>query len=299
MSEILTFGNEILSLNGESLAYVGEPPIPQYTMRVRYAQGVTPSFRKGSGTLVDSSNNIWDLTYDEGDLPNWSYMFENDTDLVEVISANLSDVDSLLGTFAGCSNLVKVGLFDTSHIRDMRSTFRWCNSLTEVPLFDLSNATTCERMFYLDESITYFPTFDTSNVVSFQSMFTGTKCTSYPNLNTSNGQIFSNMFQECSNMTQFPNIDTSNATDITLIASQCNSLISVPDLNVTNVTKCIQAFYGCRNVYSGSLNLYNKLSSNGKVTEYSSTFENCGRDTVSGRAELAQIPTSWGGDLAE
>ena len=30
-------------------------------------------------------------------------------------------------------------------------------------------------------------------------------------------------------------------------------------------------------------------------TSYTDTFKNCGRDTTTGAAELAQIPESWGG----
>jgi hypothetical protein len=50
------------------------------------------------------------------------------------------------------------------------------------------------------------------------------------------------------------------------------------------------------NVESGALALYQQAGSQATPpSSYSNCFAGCGRDTVTGAAELAQIPTDWGG----
>lgn len=41
-----------------------EPTLPPYTIRLKYAEGTTPTFNYGTGTLVDAEENVWDLTYE-------------------------------------------------------------------------------------------------------------------------------------------------------------------------------------------------------------------------------------------
>jgi len=55
-----------------------------------------------------------------------------------------------------------------------------------------------------------------------------------------------------------------------------------------------KTFYGCVNVESGALALYQQASTqtNPPTNNYQ-TFTNCGSNTVTGVAELAQIPSSW------
>lgn len=47
---------------------------------------------------------------------------------------------------------------------------------------------------------------------------------------------------------------------------------------------------------SGAWLTYNKAVN--RAGSHASTFKNCGKNTVSGTAELAQIPTSWGGTMS-
>lgn len=44
---------------------------------------------------------------------------------------------------------------------------------------------------------------------------------------------------------------------------------------------------------SGALAFYNKVKS---VSKHTNTFTSCGINTVSGNADLDQIPTAWGGN---
>jgi len=50
----------------------------------------------------------------------------------------------------------------------------------------------------------------------------------------------------------------------------------------------------CRNVQSGALALYNQASTQANPpTNHTLAFQNCGVDTQTGAAELAQIPSDW------
>lgn len=78
--------------------------------------------------------------------------------------------------------------------------------------------------------------------------------------------------------------------------SQCQSLTSMPILNGLVKVNNVQGMFAySRNIETGILDMYNTLNALGTVTEHSGAFGDCGADTVTGAAELAQIPSSWGG----
>jgi hypothetical protein len=53
-------------------------------------------------------------------------------------------------------------------------------------------------------------------------------------------------------------------------------------------------FAGCSNVQSGALALYQQASSQATPpSTHIATFRGCGSNTVTGAAELAQIPSNW------
>jgi len=73
-----------------------------------------------------------------------------------------------------------------------------------------------------------------------------------------------------------------------------NVLSHIPDFNFTALTNASNLFRYCTKVESGALALYTRLNNLGaQITNHSRTFMNCGSDTVTGAAELAQIPSSW------
>ena len=92
-------------------------------------------------------------------------------------------------------------------------------------------------------------------------------------------------------------LDLHSATNISHLLYSATSLISPLDITLSGaVSYCDSAFYNCKKVSSGALALYNSLSSQSALpTNYSGTFTNCGANTTTGAAELAQIPSSWGG----
>lgn len=108
-----------------------------------------------------------------------------------------------------------------------------------------------------------------------------------------------NMQQMYSNLTALETVEmgnTSNVTNIMAMFNGCSSLKAIPDFDVSSVTDCGATFTNCKKVESGALNMYQKLSALSPLPTYNrGTFLDCGSDTVTGAAELAQIPSSWGG----
>lgn len=91
-------------------------------------------------------------------------------------------------------------------------------------------------------------------------------------------------------------LDSSYATAMNAAFMNSSSLIKLYPDNyiVSNLTTVGGMFYGCTNVESGIIGTYNKFAALGaQVTNHDDCFENCGSNTVTGAAELAQIPSDW------
>ena len=204
---MFTKNGNILKINGSWLNPSNSPVppgpvLPDNTIRLKFIDGVTPRFPKGTPIQVSSSPNVWDLTYEYSD---WSNLLAySNSDLLEVIDANTSNVTEMSSMFSYCVNLTHVPLFDTSNVTSMFDMFSRCSSLTHIPLFNTSKVTNMESMFW-----------------------------------------------------------------------------------------------NCYNVESGALDLYLQASTQTNPPwNHSNCFHNCGSQTITGSAELSQIPSSWGGNGA-
>ena len=115
--------------------------------------------------------------------------------------------------------------------------------------------------------------------------------------NTSGVEEMSDMFEDHRSLTTVALFDTSDVTDMSQMFMNCRALTSIPLFNTSSVDNMEYMFYYCKNVQSGALALYQQASTQTTPpTNHRSTFANCGADTVTGAAELAQIPTDWGGE---
>ena len=104
------------------------------------------------------------------------------------------------------------------------------------------------------------------------------------------------MFRECTRLNNVALFDSSSATNMNYMLHNCTPLISVPLFDTSNAKYVIRMVSKCVNVQSGALALYQQLSSQANPpTQYSNAFADCGKNTITGSAELAQIPSSWGG----
>jgi len=78
----------------------------------------------------------------------------------------------------------------------------------------------------------------------------------------------------------------------------CTSLTEFSTIQCSNVSTVGGMFQGCTEVTDGALAQYTWfINNNNNITNHSSTFSDCGSDTQTGVAELAQIPVGWGGTL--
>ena len=300
--KIYTFNDKVLTRNTKWLKEYEQPTpptpptpsLPPYTIRLKFTEGVTPEFSNGTLTQVSSSPNIWDLTYENSD---WSYLCESQEYLVEVISANTTGVTDTSGMFRYCTALTSISLFDTSSVTNMERMFASC-ALTSIPLLDTSSVTNMTSMFEDSSSLTTVPLINTSNVTNMSSMFGGCAAlTTVPLFNTSKVTNMLNMLSNCSSLTTISLFDTSNVTEMRYMCLNCTSLTVIPLFDTSKVDNIESMFQGCVNVQSGALALYQQASArtDPPLYNYLDAFKNCGSNTVTGAAELAQIPTSWGG----
>lgn len=81
--------------------------------------------------------------------------------------------------------------------------------------------------------------------------------------------------------------------------ANCTSLVSIVTIQTPNTLLNVGGcFSGCTEMTGGTLGQYNYWSTyNTSISNHSGTFTNAGANTVTGLAELDQIPTGWGGNL--
>lgn len=104
------------------------------------------------------------------------------------------------------------------------------------------------------------------------------------------------MFTYCFSLATVPLFDTTSVTNMYGMFESCKSLTAIPLFNTSKVTNMSSAFESCSNVETGALALYQQASTQATPpTNHTNTFYYCGSNTTTGAAELAQIPSSWGG----
>ena len=241
--------------------------LPPYTLRLKFSNGYNPTSRSGTWSQVSSSPNVWDWTYENS---SWYNSFLDETNLIEVLGGNTTNVSDMSRLFEGCSNLTTVNVFDVHNVTNTRRMFMNCSSLTSVPLLNGSNVTDMYRMFYGCTSLTTIPLIYTNSVTTMQDMFNGcTSLTSVPLLNTSKVTTMQDMFSGCSTLTTFPLFDTKNVVNMSFMFDRCTSLTSVPLFNTSGVTDMTYMFGYCSSLTT--VPLFNTS----KVTDMYSMFRSC------------------------
>lgn len=225
-----------------------------------------------------------------------SQMFQNCKSLTTVPPYNTPVLSVAENMFAGCSSLTTPPDIDYSHLEIAPKLFSDCTSLTSTPYLT-SNLQNITRMFQNCTSLTTINTINLSTIINFPYLFEG--CTSLvtaPNFDFTNVTDCSYMFYNCTALTQMPTFtNTNDLTSLYGVFEGCTSLKNIKKFDISNVTRADNLFYNCVNVESGAVEFYNELLSTGNVTSHSFTFKNCGINTATGSAELAQIPSTWGG----
>lgn len=279
----LTCNGKLLTTDYSNILGIPDPynpyNLPAKTFRAQYKQNTYPTTKYCEVTLVDSVQNIYDITYTGAYYSPYEVPFQSDKNLTNVLGANTTDFTSVQNLFMTCSSLQSMCEFDSSNITNMASMFGGCNSLTSIKPIDMTNVSAAGSMFAVCDKL---------SAVNFY--------------NTSNVKYFNHMFFSCTSLRSLPaEIDITNAVGALYMCYNCYALTSVPTLttSATPVTdnKLMQTdamFFECNSVQSGALAAYQKLASlYPAVSSHNGTFHSCGNATPQGIAELAQIPDDW------
>lgn len=246
-------------------------PVGAWTIRVNMrTHGQAPTVKAGATvTRLYDDIDIYDITYTN---PDWSELIKSNTYITEVISANTTGVTNMGKLFYRQRYLTHIVPMDTSLVTDMNNMFNECVELQELPLLDTGNVEQLYYFMYACRSVQQLPALDLSHVL-------------YPDV----------AFHGCSALTSLPQFDLSSCVSFQDMFSGCSSLTSIPAFTLPSTLQnrvCTAMFEECRSVESGALALYNRLNPL-RPKYYGRTFRNCGADTTTGAAELAQIPSSW------
>lgn len=197
---VMTYNNTVMSFGSTPkwMAVESDPynplDLPAYTLRLKYTDGVTPTFDKGTAVQVSSSPNVWDLTYHNSD---WSRLLFNHTDLIEVLGANSTDVRNMNGLFHGCSSMTAFAPMDTSSVTDMGYM---CNGT----------------------AITVFPYIDTHSVTNMYTLVAGcTNLISIALLDTHAVTMMNMMMRGCTSLQYIPLFSTESVTDMWRMCYNC------------------------------------------------------------------------------
>lgn len=331
MSLLMTYNGFTLTTNGVAWG-VYDPynplDLPPYTMRIQFTDtsfdpSQHPWTHQATWTQVSANPNVWDMYYPTTD---WTRALSSNTSLasgnyIDVLGANTTGVTFFASLFYGMpvrsvplfdtsaaisvtnmfyyTNVVTIPQYDTSNCTDFRYMFSNCYSLKSVPSLDTHNATRVAGMFFECEELESVGALDFRNVTNMVEVFSS--CMKLENitlLNATNITSLERTFGGCNALQALPTMDVSHVQSISGMCSGCTSLTHLPSMNFsTYLTNTTGAFGGCYSVSSGILDMYNTLSGLSSVTAHSDTFIYCGSHTVTGAAELAQIPTSWGGTM--
>lgn len=301
----LSYGGYSLSYNGSLLGYDATRPAPN-TLVLLFETGATPVFSKGTATQLGTNPNIWELTANFSD---WSSLLANQGDLLAVYGIGAPSADIRIGTmkgmFAGCEKLYYVTddiRASSRYVTDMDNMFQACHRLQSIPSLDTRSTVDMGGMFYGATSMTEAPALDTGNVTNFFGMFGEcTSLVSVPDYDTSRAVSMGDMFLNDSSLEHLPALDTHNVYEFQNMCSGCTSMREVPLLDTSSCIDdgegdCSCMFKDCVSVEHGALALYEQMVSQGSYPAgrlRAEMFRNCGIDTTTGAAELAQIPADW------
>ena len=258
----MTIINNSLAYSGETLVYNNECELlwPDYIdpCNPLNLPANTVRVRTNDGAAPKKNSNT---SYETATL------VEGTTDVYDVYKSG-TDFSFL---FFNSNNVEEVLGANTTGITNMYAMFNYCTSLINVALFDTSSVTDMRIMFVNCYSLTSVPLFDTSSVTNMY-----------------------NMFNRCSALTSAPLFNTSSVTSMEYMFSNCSALKTVPLFNTSSVVFMSGMFENCTNVQSGALALYQQASTQANPpSSHTKTFYNCGVNTTTGAAELAQIPEDW------
>lgn len=332
-SAVIGYTDGYLEYNGFWLEPINYNPLnlPQYTMRILFeTPGVDPTTiydpqlpsdsplqprwpASAVWTQVSSDPNVWDYYYPSaswaGEMSALNGGFRLGTHSMSkyhVLGANLTGVTEMYGMFEGGQTqdynmLVSCVPFDTSAVdtnggrMGLSGLFSHCPLLTEAPYFETSTVTNMKSMFAYT-GVRTVPTYRTAAVTDMSTMFSGcSSLQSCPDFDTSMVVTMQGMFYHAGSLVSAPQFNTRRVTNMSQMFDTCSSLTAVPQYDLRSIEYLDTTFLDCVNVAGGALDFYTAAHAILPRPSHTSTFYNCGSNTTTGAAELAQIPSSWGG----
>lgn len=218
---MINFNNGTLRVQGHWLYPEGAPKplptLPEFSLRLKYNDGVIPTLIDNKGTLIQRSTspNIWDWTYEDYNWNGTSVYYPNLQVWGKSIVPNMSTTDTLNPQ----DTVIEVLEGNTTGVRRMEYVFAANFNITTIPVIDTSKVTTMANMFMDCESLNSLPLLDTSKVESFSGILGcsyygssgytyphANKLTSLPNWDGSSCEYMQAAFAHCLSITDADSI---------------------------------------------------------------------------------------------
>ena len=222
-------------------------------------------FRDDYGHMWEPTGHYWYTgKYEilQGNLPENSYgslqyRFDFGDRLTRAVNLYCGPTFHGSKMFAGCSCVTEIAFTNVPVVYSADHMFDGCAALTAIPAFTLKGETPA-------------PMYD------------------------SGASDLTAIFRGCASLTSIPVFNTGHVRKFTEMCEGCSSLASIPLMPTDKAANVDVMFHRCYAVASGALALYTQMSGQSRVpSSHIDTFGDCGRDTTTGAAELAQIPSDW------
>lgn len=308
------------------------PPIAPYTMRFQFVDtplcqsssfdptlgpgdSSRPDWKWNYGTWTHVTGNVYDWTFQDeswckkfkqGSSTYWQGAFQImsadgggseagrrrdwNTIAYKILGANLTGVKYIPSLFKqAIKYLVSMAPIDTSHIECAGTFLSGTGNapvyLTTLPSFDFSSINNDSAPEGNTEYGLRYAFYNCASLVAAPNM-------TFPPNRAIDTRY---MFHSCTSLASASSLSTLKTSNAQYMFYGCSALTNVPLFNTSSCQSMGYTFNGCYSVESGALALYQQASGQATPPSHSNCFKNCGRDTVTGAAELAQIPTDWGG----
>lgn len=117
--------------------------------------------------LGDSTFDTLPDYLDFSEIIDWSYMFNDCTNLVTIPLLDISKATSLDYTFNGCKALITIPQLNTSNVVTFDHTFYHCDNLTTLPQLNTSKVNNFGYAFAYCKKLQSLPAFDASSFNQF------------------------------------------------------------------------------------------------------------------------------------
>ena len=263
---------------------------------------------------------IWEL--DASDALDMGLAFSYCKSLQNICKLDCSSCKNIIAMFQYCfkiDNIELVLIDDDSINNTAQNLFLACESLTTIKgVLNFKSVTNAQAAFAACRRLNDFVIENTGRITNMSYMFAACSSLSvnfFGSVDTSSTTTIAHILDGHYG-------STSGGHTIYVTDGIMKNIIEVPTFNFSNVSNCQWAFHNCdikeidatklaslsgsvdvrqmfnnnRNCKSGILDAYAVLDT--VDSNHTECFLDCGIDTAEGRAELEQIPASWGG-LAE